>query len=194
MNCPNTCPYINGDTSQQGVIIHPQGNPITLTIPMTSVCETVSNGTDVKDDRNFPIYDVSVALVKGKNAYTYTPRISVNTITFNDEGTLPVGTYGIEIKYRGTDGKHYRWKAESMLRIVDAGEGDYTTNEYNIMAYYPKVYGRVSAIDVTDTEVIITEGRGYTGDTTPNDGNADISADYGSQQIEITDNEVILHI
>ena len=196
MNC-NQCPYNNnGGNNAEDMLTHPFGNPFTITFPMTSVVVMVNNGNEVQEDRNFPIYDVVVALLRGKRRYEYVPRISTNAITFNDRGVLPVGTYDIEITYRGTDSMHYRYKQEDFIRILDSAKagGTYTSDGCDIIAYYPKIKGNISAIDITDNEVTINEGRGFTGDNTPNDGYADMSAEYGTSSIEVGENDVTITI
>lgn len=196
MNCIN-CPYNNaGSGTDRPIMAFPYGNNWTLMFPLTSVSVNVTNGVVSKSDRTFPIFDVKVVLVRGKHEYDYPPTISTNVITIRDDGQLPIGTYDIVISYRGTDGQQYRLKQRTMLRIFDAAKdgGEYENDEVDIITHYPTIRGRISAIDVTDSEVFITEGRGYSGDNTPNDGNADISAEYGSNQMTINEDEVIITI
>lgn len=198
MNC-NNCPYNNhgsGSGSVEDMLTHPYGNPFTIALPMTSVVVTVNSGNEEKSERNFPIFDVVVALAKGKRRYEYVPRVSINAITFDDKGVLPIGTYDIEITYRGTDGKHYRYKQEDFIRILDSAKagGKYVSDGCDVIAYYPKIKGNISAIDITDNDITINEGRGFTGDNTPNDGYADMSAEYGSSSIEVGENDVTITI
>lgn len=195
MNCSN-CPYNNGGSTNKAIITHPYGNQFGISIPMTSVIATVSNGNEVREGRNFPINSVKLALVRGKHEYVYDVRIATNLISFNDVGVLPVGTYDLVISYRGTDSKNYRYRQEDFLRIVDgaADGGEYGNGECDVIAYYPKVNGNISAIDITDTDVVINEGRGFTGDNTPNDGYADMSAEYGTSSIKVGENDVTITI
>ena len=194
MDCTN-CPYKKqGDA--EPLITHPQGNLITIAIPMTSIMAAVTNGRESKTEWNFPIYNVRVALTRGKKQVKYTPRVSVNAVTFTDNGELPVGTYDIIITYTGTDAQPYTWRRDSLLRIIETmpSGGKYTNDEMDVIARYPIVNSKISAIDVTDNEVTINEGRGFTGDTTPNDSYADMSAEYGDSTINVGENEVTITI
>lgn len=197
MNC-NQCPYNNnGGNTAGGMLEHPFGNAFTITLPITSVTVTVSNGGESTLDRNFPIRDVKVALVRGKRRYEYEPRVSTNVITFDDKGVLPIGTYDLVITYIGTDVKHYEFRQEKFIRIFEYAKGtggSYNNGSCDVMAFYPKIKGNISAIEITDNDVTISEGRGFTGDNTPNDGYADISAEYGSSSIEVGENDVTITI
>jgi hypothetical protein len=177
-------------------LVQPQGNPITLLIPMSSVAASCTNGVESRAERSFPIYDVRVFLVRGKHEYEFTPEVSVNVITIRERGQLPVGTYEIKITYRGTDQQPYTYRQRTLLQIVNFAKdgGQYENDEVDVIANYPVIKGRISAIDVTDSDVSISEGRGYTGDNTPNDGYADVSAAYGDNKLNITDDEVIITI
>lgn len=195
MNCNcNNCQ--NGASGNEPFLCHPQGNLISITLPMSSVYTSVINGSKESTDRNFPIYDVVVTLKRGKHEYEFKPTISTNNITFFDRGTLPLGTYDLIIKYRGTDSMPYKYVQDNFLQIVAAVDSDagYDNDKCDVIAYYPKVKGQISAIEVTDTEVSIHEGRGFEGDNTPLDNYADMGANYGSANVEINDNEIILNI
>lgn len=196
MNC-NQCPYMNGGKGGvKALITQVQGNNFSLMIPMTSVLVNNTNGKEQRDDRSFPIFDVQVWLVRNIKKYECQFTVSTNVIIVREPGQLPVGTYDIVITYRGTDGQKYRYKQLALLEIIDAAVdgGEYENSEVDVITHYPTIRGRVSAINISDTEVSITEGQGYTGDTTPNDNFADMSAEYGDNVIVITEDEVIITI
>lgn len=200
MNCDNNCPCMNGgnqNTPKRTVIRHVQGNNIELFIPLTRMVATVSNGTTTKDATEYPIYDVKVVLQRGKHIYEFPALVNgINTAYIEDTGTLPVGTYSITVTFRGTDGVKYRYKKNAVLQIVDTIEEgcEYSSDEYNVIAYYPTIEGHASAILISDHEVIITEAGKFQGDNTPNDSYADVAAEYGEGYVEVGDNDVTLHI
>jgi hypothetical protein len=78
-----------------------------------------------------------------------------------------------------------------IIKETTAG-GQYENNDANILASYPVLDGVTTAITVGDGNVTISENGKYKGDETPNDDNADISADYGDESMIVGDDEVIL--
>lgn len=191
------CPYNNNSTQQeQNIIRHPQGNVLELTIPLTKITARTVNGVTTTRENEFPFYDVVVSFIRGNKTYDYKPKMSVNIATITDYGTLPLGTYSIEIRGRGIDGIVTRYKQNTVLVIVDATKDGcvYNTDEFDVKAHYTMVKGRTSAILVGDTNVDISEGGTYQGDANPNDGYADMTAAYGNCSMRVTETEVQLTI
>ena len=199
MNCRN-CPYNNqggGGQSSRPVIRHTQGNYLQLSIPITIRWHIVTDGVEQKVekgsiDRNMGI---SVILTNGKHEHRYEPEIYNNQVTILDRGTLTAGTYNIIIEIED-NGAMLRYKKRTLLQIVDSTEDgqQYENNEMNVLAIYPIVEGVTTAIIVGDDDVVISENGKYKGDDTPNDDNADITAQYGESSIEVGDDEVIINL
>lgn len=191
------------NTSQQSskvaVLRHVKGNVIEMLIPLTRVYDVVTNGVLKQSETGFPIHDVVVNFIKigSGEVFGFKPSIqNVNVARIVDKGTLPLGTYSIEVSFVGIDNNPYRYKQNTILKIVDTTEDgcSYETDEFDVKAYYAVIKGRSSGITITDDAVIIQEGAGYKGDDTPNDNYADIIAEYGTSSLQITSDEVIIKL
>jgi len=169
-----------------------------LSIPITMLWKAVFDGKEEAveyDNVLSSLEEVKVEFTCGKKVYNLDMSISGNMIILVDNGTLPVGTYDITIKFKD-QGVVARYKQKTILIIVDetARGGYYDTDEFNVMSVYPIIKGRTTAIIVGDDDVIINERGGFQGDETPNDDYADIAASYGDGSIEVSENNVTLHI
>ena len=194
MDCSN-CPHNN--TTKRPVIRHTQGNVLQLSIPLTMRWHIVTDGVEqiVENGTISHDMDIRVVLSKGNKEYTYVPELYNNQVSIIDYGTLPIGTYSIAIEIND-DGNRLRYKKRTLLQIVDSTEDgqQYENNEMNVLAFYPVVEGVTTAIIVGDDDVVISENGKYKGDDTPNDDNADITAQYGDNSIEVCEHEVIINI
>ena len=195
MDCSN-CPH-NNNTTKRPVIRHTQGNVLQLSIPLTIRWHIVTDGVEQKIDQGSIDHNmgISVILTNGKHEHRYEPEIYNNQVTIIDKGELLIGTYSIAIEIND-DGNKLRYKKRTLLQIVDSTEDgqQYENNEMNVLAFYPVVEGVTTAIIVGDDDVIISENGKYKGDDTPNDDNADITAQYGDNSIEVGEDEVIINI
>lgn len=195
MNCMNC--ICNNNNGKQGVIVHPVGNFLNLRIPLRFRAHTVINGEEEKHDEDSlkNIGDVSVELRRGKHVYHFAADIQDGYISFIDEGTLPVGTYDIAMSFKSIDFDAL-YKQRGILRIVDstADGGHYKNGSgIDLTGVYPVLKGNIVAISVGDTSITINEAGKYTGDDTPDDDKADISAEYGDKSIEIGDETVTIN-
>lgn len=201
MNC-NQCPYTNhgsgnGNELPRPSIIHPQGNYIQLSIPITMRVEAVTDGDNevMEMDQISDSAQVRIELVKGKKAYSYTPIMEGNRAVISDKGKLPVGTYDIVVLLY-EDGVSARYKKRTLLQVVDTAEtgGQYVNDEINVIAMYPIIKGKTTAIIVGDDSVTISEAGKFQGDDTPGDNYADIKATYGDGSVSVGDNDVTITI
>lgn len=195
MDCSN-CPH-NNNTTKRPVIRHTQGNVLQLSLPLTMRWHIVTDGVEQIVEKGTISHDMDIRVVlsKGNKEYTYVPELYNNQVSIIDYGTLPIGTYSIAIEIND-DGNRLRYKKRTLLQIVDSTEDgqQYENNEMNVLAFYPVVEGVTTAIIVGDDDVIISENGKYKGDDTPNDDNADITAQYGDNSIEVGEDEVIINI
>lgn len=195
MDCSN-CPH-NNNTTKRPVIRHTQGNVLQLSIPLTIRWHIVTDGVEqiVEQGTISHDMDIRVVLSRGSKEYTYVPELYNNQVSIIEKGELPIGTYSIAIEIND-DGNKQRYKKRTLLQIVDSTEDgqQYENNEMNVLAIYPVVEGVTTAIIVGDDDVIISENGKYKGDDTPNDDNADITAQYGDNSIEVGEDEVIINI
>lgn len=163
MNCQ--CNIDEGTTDSGYVIKHVQGNYISLRIPFTLILAKTTNGNVTIDEFSNPINMVSVIFQKGpiKKEFKATLVINSSTIIVNDYGTLNVGSYDIIVAFTTRDGRTYRYKQNTVLQIVDSTDegGQYETNEFDVVAYYPIIKGKNSIITITDDVVLLNEGDGF---------------------------------
>lgn len=195
MDCSN-CPH-NNNTMKRPVIRHTQGNVLQLSIPLTMRWHIVTDGVEQIVEKGTISHDMDIRVVlsRGSKEYTFVPELNNNQVTIIEKGELPIGTYSIAIEIND-DGNRLRYKKRTLLQIVDSTEDgqQYENNEMNVLAFYPVVEGVTTAIIVGDDDVIISENGKYKGDDTPNDDNADITAQYGDNSIEVGEDEVIINI
>lgn len=201
MNCRD-CPYNNGTSGKinRPVITHPQGNMINLTFPITTRAVAVVDGAEQVEEieadlSNGLVGKPIVELSRDKKVLRFECEILNNKVNFIDYGKLPIGTYDISILLDWGDTR-MRYKKRTMLRIVDSTEDavQYENDEFNVVAVYPIIKGKTTAIIIGDDDVIISEAGKFKGDDTPNDSYADVTAIYGESGIEVNDDEVILTI
>lgn len=188
------CKCIN---SQELIEIrHVQGNVLRLSAPITKRTVTLVNGSkQVTNTDIIPSGDVSIELNKGGVPFTFIADMEGNMASIEDKGILPIGVYSITILFQDAEGNPYRYKKNAVLRIVDTtAEGEvYDSEEFNVIAYYPVIEGRSSAIVVTDDSVYLEVG-GKIGADDDEDEEATLYNDYGEGSIEETDDEIVIYI
>lgn len=187
----------DGNSKSQPVIRHPHGNKITLRIRLTEKQVTVTDGVvDTIDEECIPHGAVTVRFSMGKRAIDRVATVQGDTIIVTDNGSIPPGTYSIEILFEDSAGQPMRYKKKTVLHVADdtEGGGQYENDEMNVQATYPVVNGVTPAITVGDVDVIISENGKYKGDDTPDDNYADVTAQYGESSIEVGDDEVIINL
>lgn len=181
-------------------IKHVFGNRIELHIPLTEREVTVNDGSVITDDISLvPQGNVSVRFSKGYGSYNFDVPATIedNSVVMVDDGTIPIGTWAVEVvgTTTGRSGRPFRFKRNVILEVVDATEdgGDYANNETDVIAYYPVINGRSSAVVITDEEVILQVG-GHIATDDDGDDEATVNADYGAGSITETDDEIIINI
>ena len=175
------------------IIRHVCGNYIRFEIPFL-VRE--SNGVTYTDSGFTPNGGVVVYLIAGVRRVRYTATMVGNVAVVEDNGTLPVGVYCIDVMWRDAYNRPLHFVKSTILEVVESSEagGKYDTDEFDVIAYYPVIGGVRSAIVIGENDITINEGGRFGGDDTPADEYADVSATYGSGRVEITDDEIILNI
>lgn len=190
MNCQ--CNIDEESTNSGYVIKHVQGNYISLRIPFTLILAKTTNGNVSIDEFSIPITSVSVIFQKGpiKNEFKATLLINTSTILVNDAGSLNVGSYDIIVAFTTRDGRSYRYKQNTILQIVDSTSegGQYETNEFDVVAYYPVVKGKNSIISITDDVVAFNEGTGFECNITENA--VQLYSRFGNSSITIDEDSV----
>lgn len=205
MKCFENCPYINGSndgtSKKRTVIRHPMGNYIQLLFPLTTRAVSVVDGVQSIEDAELDLSQglekkPVLELAKGKTVFTYEGDIFQNKITFTDWGKLPLGIYDITLFLDFGEGGQMRYKKRTLLQIVDETDagGQYENDEFNIVAFFPIIKGKTTAIIIGDDDVIISEAGKFKGDDNPNDDYADVTAQYGESNIEIGEDDVTLNI
>ena len=202
MNCKN-CPYNNGsgDKISRPVITHPQGNFLNLSIAITTRAVSVVDGVENVEEAEMDISNnllgkPIVELTRGRKVYRYECDTFQNKVQFYDYGKLPAGSYDISVLLDYGDGQQMRYRKRTILRIVDFTDdgGQYENDEFNVIAIYPIVKGKTTAIILGDDDVIISENGKFKGDDTPSDNYADITATYGDSSIEVGEDDVTITI
>lgn len=177
-------------------ILHTQGNEITIGFPVGEVYADLRDGTlDKHVDDNIINDPTWVVLRRGLLVRQYRATVSFNYVHFTDTGHLPCGEYDIEVYYDSEDGGHHmRLVYEKILRVVNTtDEGQqYQSSDYDVMAYYPVINGRASAVIISNGTVALMAGRGLNADI--GDGAVNLRAGYGNSTIEIENNSVNIHI
>lgn len=104
---------------------HVFGNYFSLRIPLVKRTRTVIDGEETDTDTEYtpsPSESVSVRLIRRKGrAFSYIPTVDGSTVTIEDEGKLPLGTYDVEVTITG--GEHpMRFCDEATIEIHNATE------------------------------------------------------------------------
>lgn len=104
---------------------HVYGNFFSLVIPLIKRTRTVIDGEETDTDTEYtpsPSESVSVRLIRRKGrAFSYIPTVDGSTVTIEDEGKLPLGTYDVEVTITG--GEHpMRFCDEATIEVHNATE------------------------------------------------------------------------
>lgn len=176
-------------------IIHPQGNVLKLEIPLTRRKVVTVNGKPTETDTDFfPEGKVTVLLTHNFHSYKYEADVDGNVISFTDGGELPVGEYSITVLCKDSENKPFRRRHPQALAIVDntADGGTYESAEYDSDAEFLDVVNRVSAIILTDDDVIIQAGGLFHAE---DDGeNVILRPEFGNSFLELTQDTAIINI
>lgn len=94
------------------------GNTLNLAIPLQTV--TKNEGTETREDYYPPEgSDISVVITSQVKRRKYEYTLDDNVVMFTDDGTLPVGIYGIEITVTEPDGQNRRYFKCHEIEIRD---------------------------------------------------------------------------
>ena len=176
------------------IILHIQGNEITIGFPIQEVTTVLTDGSRSTAAEENGIADVWVVLRRGLLVRQYRATVIDNLAYITDKGHLLCGEYDIEVYYDSIDEHHMKFVEEKMLCVVrTTAEGQkYQSSDYDVVAYYPVIRGRASAVVIGDGHVRLYAGRGLNADLA--DGAVNLRAGYGNSEIEVTDNNVNIHI
>ena len=175
-------------------ILHIQGNEITIGFPLVTINATLIDGGLTKDEFEDAVGHAWVVLRRGLLVRQYHVQASHNYVFMTDKGHLPCGEYDIEVYYDDLDGIHMRYKQDKVLVVVDSTEQGqhYESSDYDVIAYYPVINGRASAVVIGNGMVSLFAGRGLNADI--GDGSVNLRAGHGNSTIEIENNEVNINI
>ena len=183
------------ETQNATRIFHVQGNDLKLAMPLTRRTVVTVNGKLTETDTDFfPSGEVTVFLTRNFHSYKYEAEVAGNVITVNDDGKLPVGEYAITVLCKDSEDKPFRRRHPQALVIVDntADGGTYESAEYDTDAEFLDVVNRVSAIILTDDDVIIQAGGFFHAE---DDGeNVILRPEFGNSFLELTDTNAIINI
>lgn len=180
---------------EKPVICHPQGNEITLRTRLREKHVTVEDGnTKTNDEECVPNSGVIVRFSMGKRVIERAATVQGNIITVTDDGSMPSGTYSIEILFEDSVGRPMRYKKKTVFHVVDdtACGGQYDTSEFDVEVHYPILEDRAPAIIITDDTVIIREGGFFQAED--NGECVRLCAEYGASYLELTENNAIINI
>lgn len=176
------------------IILHIQGNEITIGFPIQEITCVLTDGSHSTTAEDNGLADVWVVLRHGLLVKQYRATIIDNLVYITDKGHLLCGEYDIEVYYDSIDEHHMKFVEEKMLCVVrtTADGQKYQSSDYDVVAYYPVIQGRASAVVIGNGTVALMAGRGLNADLA--DGAVNLRAGYGNSEIEVTDNSVNIHI
>ena len=106
------------------VIKHVYGNVMKVAIPLTIRIRTLVDGQETETEQDFfpsADYPVYVVLYKGGGLKTiYTATMTDNIATIEDDGTLAIGTYQVEVLCHDNQGNPFRYMVRAIIQVVDA--------------------------------------------------------------------------
>lgn len=107
------------------LIKHVKGNRLVVHIPLQRVVRTITqDGVESSEEDFYPQEgeQVTVSLWGryGIKIREYDAEVSGNVVTFEDDGTLSVNTYSIELLAKDSQGYNVRYKLDSAIQVVDA--------------------------------------------------------------------------
>lgn len=176
-------------------IVHIQGNEITIGFPIIEMCEELRDGSLNNSGESYLIENATVVLRRGLLVRQYQVFGSFNYIHFTDKGHLPCGEYDIEVYFDSSDnGQHMRFKEEKILCVVDStAEGQkYQSSDYDVVAYYPVINGRASAVVIGNDYVALIQGNGLNADI--GNDSVNLRAGFGSSEVVTNQNNVNINI
>lgn len=174
-------------------IRHPHGNPLQLLFPLGKMTVTVADGNESRVGGPMDVdtsYPVKVELTAGVRRHTYDATIVNGFAVIDDNGSLPVGVYRVEMVFRDSLHRPMRWAKRTIVEIVEATEdgGTYETDEFGVVARYPVAMGHSAGVVLTEDEVQLHEGVGFHGEVT--DDEVQLYAEFGESMVQVTDGEV----
>ena len=178
----------------QTKILHIKGNSITIGFPIAEIQNVLNDGTDhVNTEFNDIVGDVWVVLRRGLLIRQFKVEANANYISFTDHGHLPCGEYDIELYY-DHELLPMRYAKEKMLVVVNTTEEGqvYQSTDFDVIAYYPVINGRESAIVIGDGYVRLIAGNGLRADI--DEDSVNLRAGYGNSTVEVTENNVNINI
>ena len=176
------------------IILHIQGNEITIGFPIQEVATMLTDGSRSTTAEENALADVWVVLRRGLLVRQYRATVIDNLVYITDNGHLLCGEYDIEVYYDSIDEHHMKFVEEKMLCVVrTTAEGQkYQSSDYDVVAYYPVIRGRASAVVIGDGYVRLYAGHGLNADL--GDDSVNLRAGYGNSQVDVTNTNVNINI
>ncbi len=188
---------MNCDKNKTPILRHPRGNVLQLSFHLAQRRVKVVDGVNDTAEADF-IHsgDVKVEFTSGKVSTTFLATMDGNKATVENVGMLPIGTYGIALLMKDSQGRPQKFKKRTILEVVEFTEegGVYDTDEMDVEAYYPVISGHKSAIVIEGNKIYLEVGGRFGEDDDPDDGKAMISTGYGDGYIERENGKIILYI
>lgn len=105
-------------------IKHVYGNVLRVAIPLDVINITQDDGTIVQTQQDFyPNTDYPTNIVLRKNggiSYTFDATVDGDVVSFEDMGTIAIGTYQVEVLCKNDAAEPMRYMVRSVIQIVDA--------------------------------------------------------------------------
>ena len=112
------------ETQTKTEIRHVYGNVMKIAIPLTIRIRTLEDGRETETEEPFypnPAYPVTIRLFNNfATVVNYTAAMSDNVALIEDDGSLPVGVYQVEVLCHDLNGNPFRYMVRSIVKIVDA--------------------------------------------------------------------------
>ena len=105
-------------------IKHVKGNVLRLHVPLTVKIKRLIDGEITEEEQDFipsPYYPTYINLKKDVGlTKSYVAEVEDNVVSMQDDGTLTVGEYQVEVKCNDDLGNPYRYMVRAVIEIVDA--------------------------------------------------------------------------
>ncbi len=105
-------------------IKHVKGNVLRLHVPLTVKIKRLIDGEITEEEKDFipsPYYPTYINLKKDVGlTKSYVAEVEDNVASMQDDGTLTVGEYQVEVKCNDDLGNPYRYMVRAVIEIVDA--------------------------------------------------------------------------
>lgn len=183
-------------------IKHVQGNTFMLGIPLLKRTVSFSKGEKTQTDGELPplMDGAPITVIFSRSAavrYERTAELIEDYVWVEDKGKLPLGFYNVTVLATDSEGNPLRFKANTVLQIVDCTSEAYSCGVYWYDGFdgsqiYPVLRSNQPAIIIDGSSVTIVEGRGFSGEL--EDDSVTIRAIRGQSSITISSDDITITI